>query len=81
MNEGIELVAILSKLSMCNIHIWGNCFNCIGPNCAEQLGELDRSLRRLLELLELEQRRNVTELLCLARHAKDKQDDLEKKTR
>ncbi|XP_004308357.1 PREDICTED: uncharacterized protein LOC101311627 [Fragaria vesca subsp. vesca] len=79
MNEGIELVAILSKLSMCNIHIWGNCFNCIEPNCAEQLGELDRSLRRLLELLELEQRRNVTELLCLARHAKDKQDDLEKK--
>ncbi|XP_004310274.1 PREDICTED: uncharacterized protein LOC101303088 isoform X2 [Fragaria vesca subsp. vesca] len=79
MNEGVVLVAMLSELRAWNIRIWGNCYNCIGPNCADQLDELDRSLRSLLDQLELEQRRNVTRLMILAINARDKQDELEKR--
>ncbi|KAL6175253.1 hypothetical protein ACLB2K_051895 [Fragaria x ananassa] len=41
MNEGVALVAMLSELRVWNIRIWGNCYNCIRPDCAEQLDELD----------------------------------------
>ncbi|KAL6182813.1 hypothetical protein ACLB2K_044225 [Fragaria x ananassa] len=79
MNEGVALVAMLSELGAWNIRVWANCYNCIGPNCADQLDELDRSLRSLLDQLELEQRRNVTRLMILAINARDKQDELEKR--
>lgn len=79
MDDGVELVAKLSRLSMWNCRIWGDCCNCIKPSYADQLAALDRSLRRLLEILKLEQMRNVTELLLLARRTSDKQDDLERR--
>ncbi|KAM5571277.1 hypothetical protein ABKV19_011737 [Rosa sericea] len=79
MNEGIELVGMLSKLSLWNIRIWGNCCNCIENNCGEQLDELETSLRGLLELLQLEQYGDVKELLVLARHIKDKQDEMDRR--
>lgn len=40
---------------------------------------MDISIRILIGRLELEQRRNVTELLILGRNTNDKQDELEKK--
>lgn len=79
MDDGVELVAKLSRLSMWNCRIWGDCCNCIKPSYTDQLAALDRSLRRLLEILKLEQMRNVTELLLLARRTSDKQDDLERR--
>ncbi|XP_040369014.1 F-box/kelch-repeat protein At1g74510 isoform X2 [Rosa chinensis] len=79
MNEGKALVSKLSELSMWNILIWGNCCNCIGPDYAKQLDELNIFLWSLVESLRLEQMRNVTELVCLARHFKDRQDDMEKR--
>ncbi|XP_062000598.1 uncharacterized protein LOC133717868 isoform X1 [Rosa rugosa] len=79
MKEGKALVSKLSELSMWNIHIWGNCCNCIGPDYAKQLGELNSFLWSLVESLRLEQMRNITELVCLARNFKDRQDDMEKR--
>ncbi|XP_062029402.1 uncharacterized protein LOC133745360 isoform X2 [Rosa rugosa] len=79
MEEGKELVYKLSRLGVWNIRVWGNCYNCIKPNYSDQLAELDRSLRLLLEILKLEEMRNVQENLLLARNHSDKQDDLDKK--
>ncbi|KAM5571282.1 hypothetical protein ABKV19_011739, partial [Rosa sericea] len=41
--------------------------------------QVKMSLRRLLEVLKLEQMRNVVELLLLARRSNDRQDDLERR--
>ncbi|XP_004310276.1 PREDICTED: uncharacterized protein LOC101303670 [Fragaria vesca subsp. vesca] len=62
MLEGKELVDMVLKLSMWNIRIWGNCYNCLGPDWAEQLSELDRSLRVLIAQLEMEAKKNITDL-------------------
>lgn len=79
MVEGKVLVDKLLKLSLWNIRIWGNCYNCIGPDIAEELGQLDRSLRALMVQLGLEGNRNTTELIGLTRSVRDKQDELDKK--
>ncbi|XP_062025618.1 uncharacterized protein LOC133741921 [Rosa rugosa] len=79
MDDGVALIANLSRLSVWNCRIWGDCCNCMKPSYADQLAALDRSLRRLLEILKLEQMRNVMELLLLARRSNDRQDDLERR--
>ncbi|KAL6175250.1 hypothetical protein ACLB2K_051892 [Fragaria x ananassa] len=57
----------------------GDCCNCMKPSYADQLAALDRSLRRLLEILKLEQMRNVVELLLLSRRTNDRQVELERR--
>ncbi|PRQ16664.1 putative powdery mildew resistance protein, RPW8 [Rosa chinensis] len=79
MDDGVALIANLSRLSVWNCRVWGDCCNCMKPSYADQLAALDRSLRRLLEILKLEQMRNVVELLLLARRSNDRQDDLERR--
>ncbi|PRQ16659.1 putative phloem protein [Rosa chinensis] len=79
MNDGRELVNTVSKLSRWDIRIWGNCYNCIGDDYGEQLNELNSNIRRLFQLLELQQQRNVAELLELGRSANDKLDEIKDK--
>ncbi|VVA27583.1 PREDICTED: probable [Prunus dulcis] len=79
MEEGVKLVVKLSKLSMWSCSIWCNCCNCIKPSYTDQLVELDRSLRILLEILKQQEIRDVNEALLLARKIHDKQDELDKK--
>ncbi|CAB4310674.1 unnamed protein product [Prunus armeniaca] len=79
MEEGVKLVDKLSKLSMWNCSIWCNCCNCTMPSYIDKLVELDRSLRILLEILKLQEARDVKEALLLARKIHDKQDELDKK--
>ncbi|KAL6175244.1 hypothetical protein ACLB2K_051886 [Fragaria x ananassa] len=79
MDVGVQLIANLSSLSMWNFRVWGDCCNCMKPSYADQLAALDRSLRRLLEILKLEQMRNVVELLRLSRRTNDRLDELERR--
>ncbi|XP_048445128.1 uncharacterized protein LOC103949291 isoform X2 [Pyrus x bretschneideri] len=79
MEEGIELVRKLSHVGMWNCNIWCSCCNCTKPSYTDQLVELDRSLRILLEILKLQEARDVKEALLLARKIHDKQDELDKK--
>ncbi|KAL6181738.1 hypothetical protein ACLB2K_048387 [Fragaria x ananassa] len=79
MEEGKELVDMVLKLSMWNIRIWGNCYNCIGPDLAEKLSELDGSLRALIARLEMEAKKNITKLMILETANKDRLDRLDKK--
>ncbi|TQD96408.1 hypothetical protein C1H46_017903 [Malus baccata] len=79
MEEGIELVRKLSNVGMWNCNIWCSCCNCTKPSYTDQLVELDRSLRILLEILRLQEARDVKEALLLARKIHDKQDELDKK--
>lgn len=79
MEEGIELVRKLSNGGMWNCNLWCSCCNCTKPSYTDQLVELDRSLRILLEILRLQEARDVKEALLLARKIHDKQDELDKK--
>ncbi|KAL6175248.1 hypothetical protein ACLB2K_051890 [Fragaria x ananassa] len=79
MEEGKKLVDMMLKHSMWNIRIWGNCYNCKGPDWAEQLSELDSSLTVLLAQLEMEAKKNITDLVSLEIANKDKLDRLEKR--
>ncbi|KAM2504856.1 hypothetical protein PS1_038733 [Malus domestica] len=79
MEEGIELVRKLSNVGMWNCNIWCSCCNCTKPSYTDQLVEFDRSLRILLEILRLQEARDVKEALLLARKIHDKQDELDKK--
>ncbi|KAL6280683.1 hypothetical protein ACE6H2_017564 [Prunus campanulata] len=79
MEEGIVLVRKLSNTGMWNCYAWGSCCNCTTPSYSDQLVELDRSLRILLEILKLQEARDVKEVLLLARKIHDKQDELERR--
>ncbi|CAB4310672.1 unnamed protein product [Prunus armeniaca] len=79
MEEGIVLVRKLSNIGMWNCYAWGSCSNCTTPSYSDQLVELDRSLRILLEILKLQEARDVKEVLLLARKIHDKQDELERR--
>ncbi|XP_050152441.1 uncharacterized protein LOC126627064 isoform X1 [Malus sylvestris] len=79
MEEGTELVRMLSNRGTWSCYILCSCCNCNKPSYAEQLVELDRSLRILLEILKLQEARDVKEVLVLARKINDKQDELERR--
>ncbi|KAI5329288.1 hypothetical protein L3X38_028685 [Prunus dulcis] len=79
MEEGIVLVRKLSNIGMWNCYAWGSCCNCTKPSYGDQLVDLDRSLRILLEILKLQEARDVKEVLFLARKIHDKQDELERR--
>ncbi|BFG32052.1 hypothetical protein CerSpe_183260 [Prunus speciosa] len=79
MEEGIVLVRKLSNTGMWNCYAWGSCCNCTTASYSDQLVELDRSLRILLEILKLQEARDVKEVLLLARKIHDKQDELERR--
>ncbi|KAB2632969.1 hypothetical protein D8674_029216 [Pyrus ussuriensis x Pyrus communis] len=79
MVEGTELVRMLSNRGTWSCYILCSCCNCNKPSYAEQLVELDRSLRILLEILKLQEARDVKEVLLLARKINDKQGELERR--
>ncbi|VVA39869.1 PREDICTED: probable [Prunus dulcis] len=79
MEDGIVLVRKLSNIGMWNCYAWGSCCNCTKPSYSDQLVDLDRSLRILLEILKLQEARDVKEVLLLTRKIDDKQDELERR--
>ncbi|PRQ47883.1 putative transferase, protein kinase RLK-Pelle-RLCK-VIIa-2 family [Rosa chinensis] len=71
MEEGVKLVGKFSEF-----RVWNYC--CIG-DYTDQLIELDRALRRLLEMLRLQEARDVKETLLLSRQNRDKLDEVNKR--
>ncbi|XP_050152444.1 uncharacterized protein LOC126627065 isoform X1 [Malus sylvestris] len=76
MEEGIKLVGRLSKLSMWNCYVLCSCCKCSKPSYTDRLIQLDRSLRALLEVLRLQEARDMKENLLLNRKIYEKQDEL-----
>ncbi|KAB2632971.1 hypothetical protein D8674_029218 [Pyrus ussuriensis x Pyrus communis] len=76
MEEGIKLVGRLSKLSMWNCYVLCSCCKCSEPSYTDRLIQLDRSLRALLEVLRLQEARDMKENLLLNRKIYEKQDEL-----
>ncbi|KAM1376758.1 hypothetical protein PS1_038742 [Malus domestica] len=76
MEEGIKLLDRLSKLSMWNCYILCSCCKCSKPSYTDRLIQLDRSLRALLEVLRLQEARDMKENLLLNRKIYEKQDEL-----
>ena len=71
MEEGVKLVRKFSEFRM-----WNYC--CVG-DYTDQLLELDRALRKLLEMLRLQEARDVKETLLLSRQNRDKLDEVNKR--
>ncbi|XP_062002491.1 cysteine-rich receptor-like protein kinase 21 [Rosa rugosa] len=71
MEEGVKLVGKFSEL-----RVWNYC--CVG-DYTDQLIELDRALRRLLEMLRLQEARDVKETLLLSRQNRDKLDEVNRR--
>ncbi|XP_068306828.1 uncharacterized protein [Pyrus communis] len=76
MEEGIKLVGRLSKLSMWNCYVLCGCCKCSEPSYTDRLIQLDRSLKALLEVLRLQEARDMKENLLLNRKIFEKQDEL-----
>nr|XP_028959574.1 uncharacterized protein LOC103413440 isoform X2 [Malus domestica] len=76
MEEGIKLVGRLSKLSMWNCYVLCSCCKCSKPSYTDRLIQLDRSLKALLEVLRLQEARDMKENLLLNRKIYEKQDEL-----
>ncbi|KAL6273770.1 hypothetical protein ACE6H2_024462 [Prunus campanulata] len=71
MEEGVKLVEKLS-----NFRMWNYC--CLN-DYTEQIAELDRALKRLLQKLKLQEARDVKEVLLLARQNRDKLDEVNRR--
>ncbi|BFG38935.1 hypothetical protein CerSpe_252090 [Prunus speciosa] len=71
MEEGVKLVEKLS-----NFRMWKYC--CLN-DYTEQIAELDRALKRLLQKLKLQEARDVKEVLLLARQNRDKLDEVNRR--
>lgn len=71
MEEGVKLVEKLSNFSM-----WNYC--CLN-DYSEQIVELDRALKRLLQKLKMQEARDVKEVLVLARQNRDKLDEVNRR--
>ncbi|XP_008241543.1 PREDICTED: probable LRR receptor-like serine/threonine-protein kinase At5g48740 isoform X3 [Prunus mume] len=71
MEEGVKLVEKLS-----NFHMWNYC--CLN-DYSEQIVELDRALKRLLQKLKMQEARDVKEVLVLARQNRDKLDEVNRR--
>ncbi|PRQ16658.1 putative powdery mildew resistance protein, RPW8 [Rosa chinensis] len=72
MEEGVKLVAKLSSVGIWNYH-------CMKSNYSDQLAQLDRSLRKMLYILKLQEERDIMELLLVARTIRDRQNVLERR--
>ncbi|XP_021803135.1 uncharacterized protein LOC110747236 [Prunus avium] len=71
MEEGVKLVEKLSNFRMWNYF----CLN----DYTEQIAELNRALKRLLQKLKFEESRDVKELLLLGRQNRDKLDEVNRR--
>ncbi|VVA09553.1 PREDICTED: probable [Prunus dulcis] len=71
MEEGVKLVEKLS-----NFRMWNYC--CLN-DYSEQIVELDRALKRLLQKLKMQEARDVKEVLVLARQNRDKLDEVNRR--
>ena len=60
MEEGVKLVVKLS-----NFRMWNYC--CLYYDYTNQIVELDRALKRLLQKLKMQEARDVKEVLLLSR--------------
>lgn len=71
MEDGVKLVQKFSEFRM-----WNYC--CVG-DYTDQLIELDRALRKLLEMLRLQEARDVKETLLLSRQNREKLDEVNRR--
>ncbi|XP_068328053.1 uncharacterized protein [Pyrus communis] len=71
MEEGVKLVVKLS-----NFRMWNYC--CL-YDYADQIVELDRALKRLLQKLKMQEARDVKEVLLLSRQNRDKLDEVNRR--
>ncbi|XP_068328041.1 uncharacterized protein [Pyrus communis] len=71
MEEGVKLVVKLS-----NFRMWNYC--CL-YDYTDQIVELDRALKRLLQKLKMQEARDVKEVLLLSRQNRDKLDEVNRR--
>ncbi|KAM1073587.1 hypothetical protein PS2_018318 [Malus domestica] len=71
MEEGVKLVVKLS-----NFRMWNYC--CL-YDYTDQIVELDRALKRLLQKLKMQETRDVKEVLLLSRENRDKLDEVNRR--
>ncbi|TQE01984.1 hypothetical protein C1H46_012418 [Malus baccata] len=71
MEEGVKLVVKLS-----NFRMWNFC--CL-YDYTDQIVELDRALKRLLQKLKMQEARDVKEVLLLSRENRDKLDEVNRR--